>query len=501
MHTIVVKSLRYTAIDKELFQNIDFILNGNDRIALIGENGVGKTTLMKILAGQLEFDSGNLVKEDWINCELISQDFSGDLDKTVIDYLDKIDAFDKAIHLMQKMGFDLGKNQTKLNLKLRDLSGGERRIVELSIAINSNSYFLFIDEPENHLSIRARFVLCETLKSYWGGVVIVSHDRFIINSFSNKIIEIEDKKTRSFKGSFEDYQEYRAKLKFGEIRDWEEKKKLIARMKEILPMLRRKAEVNSAAAGTYQQKKRRYEELCESIGERPESDRSSMKIQISEVEKKNGKIIAKLEDFTFGYPNQPILFKDCETIILFGEKVALVGNNGVGKTTLIKLLTGELEPTKGVAKLGVNIKIGNFEQHNNFGDFEDKNAIYYLQYILNLDEPKACSVLAKILFNRTEMLKPISMLSGGQRTRLRMSVLFGQNPELIILDEPTNNLDITSWDFLVESLNEFTGSMILISHDKDFVEAVSDRIFYLHDKMIQEWFGDFDDLIQNMLIN
>jgi len=124
-----------------------------------------------------------------------------------------------------------------------------------------------------------------------------------------------------------------------------------------------------------------------------------------------------------------------------------------------------------------------------------------LQYILNLDEPKACSVLARILFNRTEMLKPISMLSGGQRTRLRMSVLFGQNPELIILDEPTNNLDITSWDFLVESLNEFTGSMILISHDKDFVEAVSDRIFYLHDKMIQEWFGDFDDLIQNMLIN
>ena len=497
MYSISVSSLNLSAVDKHLFHNISFSLSGGDRITLVGENGVGKTSFMKLLSGHMDPDSGKITKEEWITCRFIAQDFQGNEQAKVWDYLDTIDDFDKAIRLMEQMGFDTGVEQHRLSLSFQSLSGGERRIVELSIGIHSNAYFLFIDEPENHLSLRARNVLIKALKAHWGGVMIVSHDRTIINNFSNKIIEIEDQQLRAFSGTFEEYQAHRSRLKYAEIRSWEEQKKEIQRMKSTLELLKRKAEVNANAAKTYQQRKRRYQALCDSLGYRPQDEREAMNVPVHEVKKKNGKIIAKAEKGWFAYQENWIL-QDVSFTITFGEKVALVGNNGCGKTTLMRLILGELEPQKGCISLGVNLTVTHLTQHNDFRQYHGKSAVDIVQRELEVDETKASSMLANILFSRTEMLKSVEELSGGQQTRLRITLLFGKKPDLIVLDEPTNNLDPTSWDVLTEALNEFSGSVLLISHDQEFIESVSDRIFYIHHGQVEEWYRDLESLVKVM---
>lgn len=193
-----------------------------------------------------------------------------------------------------------------------------------------------------------------------------------------------------------------------------------------------------------------------------------------------------------------ISFLYVDFTITFGQKVAFVGNNGCGKTTLLNLLKGHLNPTSGSASLGVNLRVETLTQHNDFGEFEDRSVVGYVMLELNIDETLASSMLANALFERREMLAPISNLSGGQKTRLRILVLFAKKPELLILDEPTNNLDPTSWDVLVQALEEFNGGVVLVSHDREFIESVCDRFFYFDGESVTEWFRDLDSLVEEL---
>jgi ATP-binding cassette subfamily F protein 3 len=480
-----------------LLKNASLIINEGERIALVGQNGVGKTTLLRCISGELDSLEGNVLKEEWAKILFISQDSERSFEGSVLDILAEAEASEKILSLMKRMGFKVGEGLEELDSDFANLSGGEKRILELSMALYSGAYFLLIDEPENHLSMLARQVLIEELKSYWGAVVIVSHDRYMINSVATKICEIEDQVINSFTGCYEDYLEHRERQKLGEIRDWAEKVKKLKRMKAALYVMQRKAKVNTKAAATYRQAKRRYEDLCASIGFPPEVDREAMKIQVREVKRKGGKILAKAEQLTFGYGGVNLL-KNVDFTITFGQKIALVGNNGCGKTTLLNLLKGHLEPISGRISLGVNLRVETLAQHNDFGEHEDRSVVAHVMRELTVDETTASSMLANALFDRLEMLAPISKLSGGQKTRLRILVLFAKNPELLILDEPTNNLDLTSWDILVQALDEFNGGVILVSHDREFIESVCDRFFYFDGESVTEWFRDLDSLVEEL---
>lgn len=481
---------------KRIFDGISLTVHEDDRIAIIGENGVGKSTLMKILCGLEHPDSGRLICDDWVERCYSAQEPVFDHSQTILDVVATLDRPDECLKTMAKLGFKAGKDEL-LDFQLSSLSGGQCKILDIAYQLASSPAFFFIDEPENHLDIIARSELVKILKKYWGAVVFVSHDRYLINEVATKIVEIEDGQIRTVSGTYESYLDLRQQEIEAEARQWEAEKKGIQKLEKAMRILQLRARFNTKGAGVYRSRKRELAKRKATHGNRPSAERRKIKLNSIDVNRKSSKQILVCEDLWFGYQNAPLLFKKATLRLKFGERVALVGRNGTGKSSFLGILKGLNQPNKGICRLGNDIKIQYFDQVSSLN--MNLSALRIVQEELSCNEGVARSFLAKLLFEQNEMILTVKALSGGQKNRLRMALLFAKNPEFIVLDEPTNNLDPTTWEILVEQLQDYEGTLIIVSHDRSFLENIElDRFWVFKGGTITEDHHDLLDVLESM---
>lgn len=500
MSSITLKKVSFGYHTENIIQDASLSFNQGDRVAIIGENGTGKSTLMKIFSGTLEPTAGNIFCDNWIEKVYISQEFTGDVTQTISLYLSQNTTnIPEANRLLSKLGFYENESKSSQDRLISNLSGGQKRMLEFATAFSRSPMFIFIDEPENHFDIVARKFIAELMSSHWGGVMFVSHDQYLVDEVSNQIIELENGELRKVSDmSYEEGQESRKRDIEADARKWQTEKKDLEKLKEAVALLKRQAEQNHKRAPSYRSRKREYDRRLAALEKnKPTTDRKETKIRINEVDQKNKKIILKSENMSFHFPEKDFLFKEVNLLMTFGQKIALIGRNGSGKSTLFNLFTGKIKPQTGSIGTGVNIIIEYFNQNHDSLDAK-KSALWHC-FEIGMNESKARSFLANLLFNRNESESPISSLSGGQKSKLRFALLFAKNPELLILDEPTNNLDPTMWHLLVDWLEEYTGTVLLVSHDRYFLESCNlDKYWVINHQQVKETENDMGSILLDL---
>lgn len=498
------KQLQLRDIEKSfshdpLFTNVNLTLVPGDHVAIIGDNGAGKSTLMRIMAGLEEYDDGTLLYPEWMTRHYVAQEYLGDPKKTAIDLFKKTAKPAKAYEVAAALGLDLNEDTKMANQSMETLSGGQQRIIELSAAIAETPSFLFIDEPENHLDIVARSQLTEILKKFRGCVCVVSHDRYLINELSNKIIEVANRTTRLVSDmSYEQFRDLQRRELAGAQRQWSSEKKAVEKLEKAVVILGKQA-FRGTNTATYQERKRELAERQEALsGGKPNDKKRLMRPDLGDVSKKSGKLIVQCEKLSLRYPkSDQDLFTEVDLDLRFGQKRVILGRNGAGKTSLVNILLGKLAPTSGSIKFGNDIKIELFEQSLNLD--QEATPLQLVMDKLDLTETPARSILGRYAFNKDLMDSPIQKLSGGQKARLRFALTFSSNPEFLLLDEPTNNLDPDTWEVLVSHIRDYSGTIVIISHDRAFIEHLDpDRYWMIRKNTIKETNKDLPDLLNQL---
>ena len=415
-------------------------------VALIGDNGSGKTTLLKILSGQ-------------------DKEFTG--------------------YVEWNKGLSLGFMPQEIT-DYSTLSGGQKKIAMLSELLYAGSHdVVFLDEPDNHLDMEGKTWLLEAIGSFPGLVIMISHDRSFLRKTSNLVWLIEDMKIRTFpfgyarfEEAYEDESEHLAKVYEQQVKEKKRLEELVHRFKLI-------ATYNSKKSATYHNMIKRLERLEAEMVVDPKKRQVSMKLSVNRNKKDiKGKTAILVKDLCFSYKDQEV-FREANMHSYVGERVALVAPNGAGKSTLIKLLMGKIKPTSGEAKVGVNINIGYYSQEHVEALPDDKTPLQAFMERFPLFEWQVKEIMHKFLINKTTMKTRMGILSGGQRSRLQLALFLYQNPDLLILDEPTNHLDIKSITALENFLAEFSGSVLLVSHDHDLVRKTCRKIYTIESKQIK----------------
>lgn len=494
MRNITVKGVsKVFGGSKTVLENVNFTLSEGRKLALVGENGSGKSTLLKILCGRIQPSGGNLFGLD-NGCSYIAQDFSGKEQETPQDFLRRtVPKIPKAIRLLEQSGFDLGANQERLTqVKCGDLSGGEKKKLEIASGLASGANFVALDEPENHLDYQTIEWLIGVLSKFHGGIVFVSHDQYLIDRLADTILELEDGVITVYSMKYDDYLAEKERQVAGEARQWMVEKKTIHRLRETVQMMRVRASRNSDTAATYQQTKRRLEELEERHGAKPSAEVDKPRVSLADVDQKKGKSIVSIGHMDFSYGHHRI-FRDASAELRFGEKVVLFGPNGSGKSTLVKLITGELSPQAGSAGIGVNVDWQFMTQDHLAGIDRKKSALEIFRSLLPWPEHRCRSCLAKYGIKTEIATKPLEVLSGGQQARFKLSLIFAQNPEFLILDEPTNHVDPPTWEAIVEAIQTYTGTVLAVTHDRAFIDAIANKLWVLQGGKISVELGNLSD--------
>lgn len=460
-----------------------------DRVAIIGNNGTGKSTLLKIMAGLESVDEGELKVDQSV--AYIAQEFGGDLTLSTAEYLQQQKATANVHSLIKKFG--IISPPLLENGQLSELSGGQLRVLEIAAVLSRGPMFICIDEPENHLDIKVRKVLTELLRDYHGAVIMVSHDHSLIDSLTKKIILIENEQvTVTTDLTYEELVEERLRQQDLMQHDYAVAKRKLTKMASLVTELKRQTTFSDSKAKTYQMKKRQLATEEEALAAMVRPDTRRPEVRAALVEQKQGKLIVQLTDVSGGYGTAP-LFSKVNLDIRFGQKLCVLGRNGAGKTTLLGLITGTTAPLSGMVRKGVNINTVVFSQHS---ELPHKHTAFELFSEIGIQKDPARSILARLLFTKAEMEMVAERLSGGQKQRLRLALLFYAKPDFVILDEPTNNLDPVNWQFLVELIDEFEGTVLCVTHDQSFLEAIEDLIILvLAKKTLTRVWGSVDDAV------
>lgn len=495
MRNITIKGLRKSFGGKTVLSNLNFSLSEGTCLALIGENGTGKSTLMKIMCGLVQPDSGNFFGLE-NGCVYIAQDFSGDDNQTPQDFMQsRSSKLSKAIQLLEQSGFSLGKNQERLrSVRCGDLSGGEKKKLEIASGLASGALFVALDEPENHLDYQTLDWLIGSLKRYRGGLIFVSHDQYFIDQLAERILELEDGQIIEYAMRYDEYLNEKERQTEGQARQWMMEKKTIKRLRQTVEMMKLRARRSSDTAGVYQQTRKRLDKLVDQHGSRPTAEAEKPKVKLGSVEQKKGKMIASLRNLGFGYGQQQI-FRDANAELRFGEKVVLFGRNGTGKSTLVNLLTGKLTPQSGSAGIGVGVRWQMMTQDHLEGLDSRSSALSVLESQLRLPEYRCRALLNNYGIHSDSINKPLEVLSGGQRARFKLALIFAQDPEFLILDEPTNHVDPPTWDAIVEAIKGYRGTVLAITHDRSFIDEIAQRLWVIEKNKIRVFHGNLSEFL------
>lgn len=499
--TISLKNIEYSIQEKHILRGVSFRCDPTERLCLFGENGAGKSTLLKILSGDLDADEGVIHKEGYIRFVYVSQEFDARHSQmTIKEYIESYAGaqyFKKVYTLGNKLGFDLEKNNEK---QCDNISGGQQKILALSVAFAINPDYLLLDEPENHLDIVSRMILIEMLKEYKGGIIFISHDRLIIDSIATKIGELVKGELYLSEGDYDDYVQAKMERLGGLQRAYDKETKRINQLTKSLVILQQKA-FRGKDVAQYKQAKAELEELKLShrTNKRPIDNKTQIKLSAHANVLHSGKLLLKIVSGSFGYADGDLIFKNTDLEIRSGLKIALLGRNGSGKSTFLKCLMGEEKLVHGEITIADGIQVSYFDQHMEFSP--DASSLDVIGEKLHCIENDARMALGAIKFDREKMESPIKNLSGGEKMRLRFAITFGLNPDVLILDEPTNHIDEITWEILLETCKSFKGTILLVSHDYEFIENFSPSVFFMmQNKTIKERYKDLDILLEEMRV-
>ncbi|WP_409226938.1 ABC-F family ATP-binding cassette domain-containing protein [Gudongella sp. SC589] len=516
MVLMTVENLSKSYVEKTLVENVTFGINEGDKIGLVGINGTGKSTLLKLLAGVEERDSGTITKGRDVTISYLPQNPEFDQDSTVLDQVFQghwpsmriLREYRKALEggsdqkeiirltgLMDTHGVwaleaDAKTILTKLQItdfstRVGDLSGGQRKRIALAAALIGPSDILILDEPTNHLDNQTIEWLEERLLQRKGALLMVTHDRYFLDRVTNQIMELEGGSLYSYKGNFSHFMEMKLQREENQ-KTMEDKRKSL--YKKELQWMRQ-----GAKARTTKQKARiqRFNALEESA-----LDLSTADMQISVGTTRLGKKIIELKEVSKSYGDIR-LFENFTYTLLRDDRIGILGENGTGKTTLLKVMGGLLEPDSGELQIGETVKIGFFQQETPFID-GDQRAIEYIrdggEFITTGDGTKisASSMMERFLFPPDQQYTPLEKLSGGEKRRLYLLRVLMESPNVLLLDEPTNDLDIQTLQILEDYLEEFPGPVIVVSHDRYLLDKISEKVFLLRDGEVRGFTGNYD---------
>ena len=515
-------------VGNKILNGLTFQVDTGERVGLLGPNGCGKTTLLRILTGVMDYDEGDVVLAPGKRLGLISQIpvypagytvedvlatafeplhrmegemtqlaiemAQGNTDPAVMSRYDKLTAAFEAAG-----GYD---TQTKTNKvcnglsipqamreQLFDkLSGGEKTRVNLARLILEDTDILLLDEPTNHLDLRATEWLEEYLEKFKGTVLTVSHDRYFLDKVVDRIIEIQEGKAEFYSGNYSFYAVEKERRYEEKLKQYEKEQAKIQQLEKAAEQLRTWA--YSGMDKTFkraQSMEKRIERMR--VTDRPKKERK-MEVRFGEREFRGDEVLTiKNLKKSFG---DRTLFSDVNLEVAGGERIALLGDNGTGKSTLIKILMGEEEPDSGKLRMGPTVKIGYLPQIIHFSHPE-RSLVDTMLYDLDCTAQTARNRLAAFKFRGEDVFKPVSALSGGEQSRLRLCMLMDAKINLLILDEPTNHLDIQSREWIEEAVEEYEGNLLFVSHDRYFIERFASRIWLLEDGHITDFKGTYEE--------
>jgi ATP-binding cassette subfamily F protein 3 len=520
---------------KFLFNNISFLANPKDRIGLVGKNGAGKSTLLKVIAGQLEAESGVISKPSGATIGYLSQDIKPKAGKTIFDetysalaelkdldakvkyytkqleertdyetdsYMELIqdmtvanDRFsllggDTADAEVEKVLLGLGFLRKDLTRKMEEFSGGWQMRVELAKILVQRPDVLLLDEPTNHLDILSIQWLEEFLKDHNGTVILVSHDRAFLDNITNRTIDITLGRINDYKVPYSKYVEQRAERIALQMASYENQQKFIADTERFIDRFRSKA-----SKATQVQSRIKALDKVERI-QVEEQDTSVMRLRFPPAPR-SGKVVVLAEGVSKKYGDLEVL-KNVDLMLDRGEKVALLGKNGEGKTTFSKIVVGELDCT-GNLELGHNVSMGYYAQDQAESLDSSKTVFQTLDDVARGDvRTKLRDILGSFLFGGEDVDKKVSVLSGGERGRLALAKLLLEPVNLLVLDEPTNHLDMHSKDVLKQALQKYDGAMIIVSHDRDFLSGLTSKVYEFKDKNVKQHIGDVYEFLDKV---
>tara|TARA_R110002073_G_scaffold102317_6_gene232350 strand:- start:7436 stop:9343 length:1908 start_codon:yes stop_codon:yes gene_type:complete len=516
-----------------LFEDISFRLKGGDRVGLIGKNGAGKSTLLKILSNEMEYDSGQVATEKELKIGFLKQDIDFVYGRTILEeayeafseikeiesniesintqLAERTDYESDAYHQLmidlndmqhqyeilggynyqgetEKVLQGLGFKRDDFNKLTDTFSGGWRMRIELAKLLLQNNDILLLDEPTNHLDIESILWLESFLQNYSGAVVIVSHDKMFLDNVTNRTIEISLGRIYDYPKPYTKYLVLREELREQQLASQKNQQKQIEQTEKLIEKFRAKASKASMAQSLIK-KLDRLDRI-----EVDEDDNSVMTLNFP-VSVTPGKVVVEMENIEKHYGNLQVL-KDIDMMVERDSKIAFVGQNGQGKSTLAKIIVGDIK-FGGHLKLGHNAQIAYFAQ--NQAEYLDGNKTVLDTMIDSANETnrsKVRDILGSFLFRGDEVDKYVKVLSGGERNRLALAKLLLQPLNVLVMDEPTNHLDIKSKNVLKEALNRFQGTLILVSHDRDFLKGLTNKVYEFKNQKIKEYLGDIDFFLE-----
>ena len=491
MNLVTIEHLTKSYTERLLFDDTSFSINEGEKIGLIGVNGTGKSTLLKIVAGLEDADSGSVVRGRSLYIRYLSQipEFAeGD---TVLESVMRENAGETHYSSADEMQATAKSMLNKLGITEHDaltstLSGGQRKRVALASVLMSTADLLILDEPTNHLDSGMADWLEEYLKAFRGALLMITHDRYFLDSVVGRIVELDKGKLYSYQANYEGFLALKAERM--EMAEASERKRQTILRNEIAWMQR------GARARSTKQKAhiQRYEELRDQKG--PEYDRN---VELESIASRLGRTTVEVKDLCKAYGDK-VLMKDFTYIFLKNDRVGIIGPNGSGKSTLMRMLAGWVEPDSGTIQIGQTVKMGYFSQENEAMD-ESLKVIDYIKNVAEYVKTKdgsisASQMLERFLFPSGMQYTSIGRLSGGERRRLYLLRILMEAPNVILLDEPTNDLDIQTLTILEDYLDTFPGIVIAVSHDRYFLDRVVNRIFAFEGQgKVTQYEGGFTD--------
>ncbi|MCH5450234.1 ABC-F family ATP-binding cassette domain-containing protein [Bacillus thuringiensis] len=517
-----------------MLANIKLEVQTKDRIALVGRNGAGKSTLLKIIAGELSHDDGEIIKPKDVSIGYLAQNTGLETSLTIWDemltvftHLRQMET--KLRRLEQEMGKEenfsneaiyerllADYDQLQLNYKdqggyqyeadirsilsglgfpvethqttISTLSGGQKTRLALGKLLLTKPDLLILDEPTNHLDIETLTWLEQYLQGYPGAILIVSHDRYFLDKLVTQVYEISNKESRRFVGNYSKYLDLKSALYDQEMKRYEKQQDEIAKLEDFV-------QKNIARASTTKRAQSRRKQLDRmELLTRPLGDSKSASFHF-DIEKQSGNDVLQVKDATIGYEEDPII-EHVTMRLTRGDSVALVGPNGIGKSTLLKSIVNKLPLLNGNVSFGSNVSVGYYDQEQaNLTSSKRVLNELWDEYPLQ-PEKEIRTILGNFLFTGDDVLKPVSSLSGGQKARLALAKLMMQKSNLLILDEPTNHLDLNSKEILENALIDYPGTLLFVSHDRYFINRVTTTVVELSTEGAQEYLGDYDYYVE-----
>ena len=524
MSDFIVEKLTKSVGDKTVFKEISFIIHDLDRIGIIGVNGTGKTTLLDVVSERIgfdgdvspftkangykiayltqepEFDDGKTVLDTVLSSDLREMALIREYETLMADYseenqarlekvmaeMDSLDAWSiesEVKTVLSKLGL------SDLSQKVGDLSGGLRRRVQLAQVLLNDADLLLLDEPTNHLDIDTIAWLTNFLKSSKKTVLFITHDRYFLDNVATRIFELEQANLIEYQGNYQDYVRLKAEQDERDAAALHKKKQLY---KQELAWMRTQPQ---ARATKQQARINRFKDLKGEVHQTVNNDDLEINFETSRI----GKKVVNFEHVDFAYEDGKQILSDFNLIMQNRDRIGIVGDNGVGKSTLLNLINGDLVPTAGVLDIGETVRIGYFSQQIKDMD-ESKRVINYLQEVA--DEVKTTvgttsitELLEQFLFPRSTHGTQIAKLSGGEKKRLYLLKILIEKPNVLLLDEPTNDLDIATLTVLENFLNGFGGPVVTVSHDRYFLDKVANKILAFEEGGVREFFGNYTDYL------